>query len=98
MNTHDLKIGPKQFDDILHEGKGCEVRFNDREYKVGDMVILHEYIADRALYTARYAWFIISHIQEGFGLRPGWVVLSWESIAWDDLKDLIDPASLGYAP
>ena len=98
MNEHELKIGPRQFDDILHNGKGCEVRFNDRNYKVGDLVILHEHIVDHSEYTGRYAWFIISHIQESFGLKQGWVVLSWETIAWDDLKDLMDPASQGYAP
>ena len=39
MKTHELKVWPEFFD-ALFEGKGFEVRLNDRDYRVGDRLIL----------------------------------------------------------
>ena len=35
---HDLKISPKYYRDIESNEKTFEVRFNDRDFKVGDIV------------------------------------------------------------
>ena len=42
MKTHELKIRDKHFQDILSGVKTCEIRFNDRDYKVGDTCLLRE--------------------------------------------------------
>lgn len=42
--THHLKILPKYFEEILAGKKPFEIRFNDRNFKVGDRVELQEYL------------------------------------------------------
>ena len=41
--THDLKCVPPFFDDVLEGRKTFEIRKNDRDYRVGDTLILNEY-------------------------------------------------------
>lgn len=38
--THELKILPKYFSEVYSGNKTFEVRKNDRNFKVGDMLIL----------------------------------------------------------
>ncbi|MBE7087873.1 MAG: DUF3850 domain-containing protein [Clostridiales bacterium] len=42
--THHLKITPKHFKYVLSGKKNVELRFNDRNFKVGDKVELQEYL------------------------------------------------------
>lgn len=41
--THDLKLWPKYFDAVLAGHKTFEWRLNDRDFKVGDHVLLREW-------------------------------------------------------
>ena len=41
--THYLKIRPEHFQAVIDGRKPFEVRFNDRNFQVGDRVILEEY-------------------------------------------------------
>lgn len=50
--THVLKISPQYYVAVLERRKTFEVRVNDRQYRVGDDVILQEYIAEGE-YTGR---------------------------------------------
>ena len=47
----DLKICPKYYRDIESNGKRFEVRFNDRDFKVGDILYLCEWAGGE--YTGR---------------------------------------------
>ena len=38
---HHLKIHPSQYRDAERGGKYCEFRKNDRDYQVGDTLVLH---------------------------------------------------------
>ena len=40
---HFLKTYPNHFEEILNEGKDFEIRFNDRNFKVGDKITLKEF-------------------------------------------------------
>ena len=42
MKTHDLKCDADQFQLLLSGKKKFEARFNDRDFKEGDVLILHE--------------------------------------------------------
>lgn len=40
---HDLKQEREHFEDVIHNNKRLEIRFNDRNYKVGDTCTLNEF-------------------------------------------------------
>ena len=42
MKTHELKILPEYFEAVISGRKQFEIRKNDRDYKVGDQLILRE--------------------------------------------------------
>ncbi len=55
----ELKILPKYFNDIIYGNKRFELRKNDRNFKVGDIVLLNEYDVKN---TGRYCYIIITYI------------------------------------
>lgn len=73
---HELKVWPKPFKDLLSGGKRAEVRENDRNYDVGDVLVLREFVPAENRYTGRWVQRRVTHIQTGFGLPDGLVVLS----------------------
>lgn len=48
---HNLKILPEYFDAIVSGKKTFEVRFNDRDYQVDDILLLQEWVDGQ--YTGR---------------------------------------------
>lgn len=86
--THELKILPQYYNDVVHRGKCFEIRKNDRDYKVGDKLILREY--DNGKYTGRSIerWIIYIHYGNGeFGVEKGYCVLGLT----DDPNDKYTP-------
>jgi hypothetical protein len=74
---HELKILPKWFEDVAHQKKTFEIRKNDRDYNVGDTLILKEW--DRGKYTGREIKRTVSYIYYGdgnYGLSDGYVVMA----------------------
>lgn len=43
MNVHNLKIRPNYFKDVIAEVKKFEIRFNDRGFEVGGLIVLEEF-------------------------------------------------------
>lgn len=75
MAHHDLKIDPEYFDGVISGGKNFELRYNDRDFKAGDSVTLHEY--RRGQYTGETSDHIIQYVLSGHrGLEPGWCVFA----------------------
>ena len=74
---HDLKLFTKYFQSVVDGKKRSEVRYNDRNYQVGDTITLHE--GQPGLsgfeYTGRTESCRISFIDD-FGLNAGYVNLS----------------------
>ena len=67
---HQLKIEDNYLENLVEDKKTCEIRFNDRDYQVGDILEFYRYnIKD-------YYRFEIIHIHSGLGLKDGYVVLS----------------------
>lgn len=77
---HDVKLLTAYFDDVRRGRKKAELRKNDRNYAVGDMLLLREY--DGQDYTGRKMLVQITHILQGcgFGLAEGYAVLSIELV------------------
>ncbi len=49
--THHVKITPIHYEEIASGRKNFEIRFNDRNYKVGDIVELKEYLGKETIPT-----------------------------------------------
>jgi ASC-1-like (ASCH) protein len=50
---HELKLYKEYFDDVASGVKKFEFRYNDRNYQVGDELLLKEWDTDRNTYTGR---------------------------------------------
>lgn len=59
---HNLKCWPEYFAAIASGQKKFEVRKNDRDYQVGDLLALHEYDPVAMAYTANIAWRVIEYV------------------------------------
>jgi hypothetical protein len=80
MTTHALKIKSEYFMDVAQCQKKAEIRYNDRNYKVGDILKLHE-IDELGNRTGNQCSAIISHIlDDAEYLREGYVMLSIDLI------------------
>jgi ASC-1-like (ASCH) protein len=74
--THELKSWPEYFQSTLTGRKTFELRKFDRDFKVGDKIILREYNPDTGRYTSREDVKIISYVlANGPWLQPGFCAL-----------------------
>ena len=81
MAHHTLKLFTEYFEPVASGKKKSEVRFNDRNFQVGDVVTLREgqYEDGEFIYTGRDVSARISYIND-FGLQDGYVNLSLEDV------------------
>ena len=76
MTEHHLKI-EEQYLDKLHDGvKTAEVRLNDRDYQVGDLLVFYNSHQDQD------EKFEITHVHSGLGMKENYVVLSIKWHSW----------------
>lgn len=76
--THELKTWPGQFNAVLEGRKTFELRRNDRDFRVGDRLVLREWVPETQRYTDRALRFHVTYVTEGnvFGsLVDGFVCL-----------------------
>lgn len=73
-NIHHLKEAPEYFKDVVSGAKPFEIRLNDRDFKVGDILVLEEF--DYKDYTGKYIHVEVT-IVTAFpnGLKDNYVVL-----------------------
>lgn len=71
--THELKICSRYFDAILDGKKGFEIRHNDRNYHIGDTVILKEWGNNK--FSGREIHAVIDYLLDDkfVGLSDGYV-------------------------
>lgn len=75
MVVHHLKILPEYFGPLLQGDKTFEIRRNDRQFKVGDVVFLKEWDSDTRTFTGRSVIRKIRYITD-YEQKPGYVVFS----------------------
>jgi transcription antitermination factor NusG len=76
MTTHELKIKSEYFMGVVKDIKKAEIRYNDRNYQVGDFLVLYEIDEDGSR-TGNQCTVIVSHILDDTEyLRDGYVMLS----------------------
>ena len=78
--THDLKCWPDYFDAIAAGLKTAELRKNDRDFKVGDTLVLLEWRPTTFEYTGRSVKTKIRHIANVSIWAPGYVLMSIERL------------------
>ena len=61
-----MKIKPEYFEDIVKGELTFQVRFNDRQFKKGDLLILEEF--DSRGYTGRYINAEITYVLDDYTL------------------------------
>jgi hypothetical protein len=78
MTIHQIKCKPEYFKHLLDGTKTAEIRENDRDYQVGDHLLICEF--DAKGYTRREVMRTVSHVltaDKFAGLPKGWVCLSF---------------------
>lgn len=79
--THDLKCISPYFEAVASRRKTFEVRKNDRDYQVGDHLILRHYVDGK--YTGHNCGALVRYLLKGpgFGIEEGYVVMSIEVVS-----------------
>jgi len=78
VKIHELKILPKYFKDVVDGYKNFELRKNDRNFQVGDSLLLKEF--DNGEYTGDSIQVVVTYILVGgeYGLDKDYVILGIE--------------------
>lgn len=92
MKTHELKILPQYFEVVQSKDKCFEIQKDDRDFAVGDKLILKEYEKNGkrgGKYTGRTCERFVQYIHHGtgeFGLAEGYCVLGLSEDANDKYR------------
>lgn len=70
--NHFLKIQPEFFEAVINRTKPFEIRYNDRNFQVNDVLVLQEYQHND--YTGRSISVNVSYITN-YGQKPDYVVM-----------------------
>lgn len=73
--AHELKILPQYFNSVIRGDKRAELRKNDRDYQVGDVLILREWTEAHG-YSGMVTAHIISDVCDVGFIAEGYVMLS----------------------
>jgi uncharacterized protein YqfB (UPF0267 family) len=85
MQTHDVKSWPDFFAPVLSGEKSFELRKNDRNYQVGDVLHMREFDDRKGEYTGRVCTKKITYVLTSsgpgaippyWGLSQGYAILS----------------------
>lgn len=89
-NHHDLKIDYEYWRAVYNEYKKAEVRKDDRDFQVGDLISFKVYSDGRLLNDGDNFCFIITHILRGgqYGIKDGYVMLSIEHCNENELSGI----------
>lgn len=74
---HNLKIKSEYFVSIINGNKTAEIRYNDHNYQVGDILVLNE-IDEEGKLTGSYCEVSVTNILDNAEyLQDGYVMLSF---------------------
>lgn len=76
-HVHTLKVWPQYFKPVVEGLKRFEIRKNDRDYSVGDILVLMEYIENACKYTGNTIALVVTYIFNGgrFGLDEDYIIM-----------------------
>lgn len=79
MRIHELKTWPEFFSELQAGRKTFEVRLNDRDFRVGDVLALREFDHTKDAFTRKSALIrCVTYVMygPGFGLTPDYCVMA----------------------
>ena len=79
MKVHKLKILPEYYNAQIEGKKNFEIRKNDRNYQIGDWLLLKEYNPKIKKFTERKVMVEITYITD-YQQKNGYVVLGTKNI------------------
>ena len=84
--THELKCWTEYYAEIVSGRKTFEVRKNDRNFRIRDILVLKEYDHTLKEYTGQELYCSVTYILYGgeFGINEGWVVMSIRKLDTSD--------------
>lgn len=75
--THYLKTWPEYFIEVWLGNKNFEFRKNDRDFQVGDTLVLQEYDPEKQQHSGRHITVKVTYVLQDFeGIAPGYCVMS----------------------
>lgn len=79
---HEIKCWPEFFGKIALREKEFELRKNDRDYQVGEIIKIREYVPNKQRYTGSFVLREISYMLTNteFGLKEGYCILQLKTI------------------
>lgn len=88
---HRLKTWPEPFVAMQHQIKTFEIRKNDRDYKVGDFLVLDKWspVNERYLPEDPEVRMVTYILPEGFGLEEGHIAMAVDRLASKDVARVL---------
>lgn len=83
VSTHEIKLNVKFCDDVLNGIKTFEIRKNDRNYKVGDLIKFLPWdpsSSKYAIHEVHDKTYKIKYILSGYGLQDGYIAMVIEDV------------------
>lgn len=93
MNFHSLKTDPIIYDLIVNKTINYSIRFNDRDFKIGDVLELkktnfsdEEMKKGKPLIILDKIHVVVTHVLHGplYGLKDGWVIMNTDLLGNDE--------------
>lgn len=87
MKTHKLKLNIKFCDEVLSGAKTFEIRKNDRNFKMGDLIEFKPVDNDgeAGYHKVQNHTYKITYILDNWGLKEGYVVLAIREVKENDM-------------
>lgn len=75
--VHELKTWPEYFEEVVKGNKTFEIRLNDRNFQVGDILELKEYDPIKKSHTGRHVRVKVTYLLDKHPFVPeGYVCMS----------------------
>ncbi|WP_080058317.1 DUF3850 domain-containing protein [Spirosoma aerolatum] len=90
MKKHFLKCWLEEFDAIVAGKKRFDLRKNDRDYQVGDVLILAKYDQYKKKFLPGYVAVEVTYVVDSkFGMKDGYCAMSFTGVAQatQEMKD-----------
>jgi ASC-1-like (ASCH) protein len=95
MIIHELKTWTEYFVPIDMGIKTFEIRFNDRKFKVGDILHLREWDRVKMEYTMEHLFARVTYILDDFaGLQSGYVAMQIKVLREHQVELMLEEAGV----